>query len=119
MTNTVIKYKADDGTEFYRPEEAEGHNFFLKVRGVLRYHSGPKYSPGYDGPMPVYEPDLRTLCYYREKVRNLFLDLPEPEPVIIYKDVVKVEHRFPHWAAWWALILMGVFIGWAITWSMT
>ena len=111
--DTVIKFKADDGAEFHRKSEAEAHNFFLKVRGVLRNKTGPKYSPGYDGPMPVYEPDLKTLCHYRDEVRHLFLDVPPPVPEVQIKEVVEVRYRFPHWAAWWMLVLLGVIIGWA------
>lgn len=110
--DTVVKYKANDGKEFARAKEAEAHNFFLKVRGVLLDASGPTYSDGYDGPMPVYEPDLQTLCHYRDKVRHLFLDMEPPAPEVQIKEVIEVKYRFPHWAAWWALILFGVLIGW-------
>jgi hypothetical protein len=111
MMETVVKFKADDGKEFHRVEGAEAHNFFLKVRGVLRNVSGPKWSPGYDGPMPVFEPTLETLCHYRDQVRHLFLDVEPPVPEVVVRERVEVRYRFPHWAAWWALILFGVLIG--------
>lgn len=108
---TVIKYKAEDGKDFYRKSEAEAHDFFLKVRGVLRYASGPKYSEGYDGPMPVYEPTIQTLCHHREKVRHLFLDVPPPEPEIVTRTETKVERRWPHWSMWVFLLFVGGAIG--------
>lgn len=111
MIHTVLKYKSEDGTEFPSLEQAEKHNFYLKVRGVLRYVGGPEYSCGYDGPMPYYEPDLRTLCAYKEEVRHLFLDVEPPEPKIIVRQTTMFLRKWPHWTAWVGLLLLGAVLG--------
>lgn len=116
MTETIVKYKSLNGKDYHSRVEAEAHDFDHNLRRALMFLSAPRYDPGYDGPMPLTEPTFLTLSYYRDRVRHMFLDLPEPEPVIQIKERIKIEYRFPHWAAWWSLILMGVVIGLVLTW---
>ncbi len=109
---TVTKFRADDGAEFHRLTDAEAHDFFLQVRRELKRGNGwDSYPVGYDGPMPSYEPKLMELCYKRQQVRHLFLDVEPPAPEVVREVEVRVERRFPHWAAWWALIIFGFVLG--------
>jgi len=112
MIETVTKFKAEDGAEFHFEKEAEAHNFFLKVHKILHRVSSPKYSSWYDGPMPTTQPTLRTMCYHKEAVRHLFLDVDPPKPEIETIVDHQVEYAFPHWSVPLIILLIGIAIGW-------
>ena len=111
MAEQVLTYRSRDGNTYHRREDAEEHDKFLEVLGELYAIAGPQYSPGYDGPMPSWKPDAECLFRHRRLLRNMLLELPEPEPRIVRQVEDRLVYRFPHWMVPLSIFLAGLALG--------
>jgi hypothetical protein len=109
----ITRYRATDGTEFAKAEDAETHSAYLRFEQLLYANNGwGGYSQGYDGPMP-YTPrnyTAKDVFEHRHKLRNFFLDLPEPKPVVIDRPVPHYKYKNPI-ALCFIALMVGIIIG--------
>jgi hypothetical protein len=98
MAAQIVEFQSADGKRYRTQAEAEEHDLYLEAMKLAKKGEGwGSYSPGYDGPMPVSKevPTAEWLFSRRRFVRNIMLDLPEPDPVIVTKFDTRIVYRWP------------------------